>query len=142
MNNAPILSAEKEIDIRFSEVDAMQIAWHGSYVLYAEDAREAFGAKYGIGYLDIYGQGFYTPVVDLQFSYKSPLFYGDRARVTITYVPSEAAKLQFEYCIYNITRDRLAVTGRTTQVFLDRQYKLMLYAPEFFTQWKKIYGQP
>lgn len=142
MNNAPILSAEKDIDIRFSEVDAMQIAWHGSSVLYAEDARETFGAKYGIGYLDIYGQGFYAPVVDLQFSYKSPLAYGDRARVTITYVPSAAAKLQFQYHIYNLTQNRLAVTGRTTQVFLDRQYKLMLYAPAFFTQWKKKYGQP
>lgn len=40
-----------EFDIRFSEVDSMNVVWHGSYPLYFEDAREAFGRKYGLGYL-------------------------------------------------------------------------------------------
>ncbi len=46
-----ILSASKELEIRFSEVDSMNIVWHGSYPLYFEDAREAFGKKYGLGYM-------------------------------------------------------------------------------------------
>ena len=47
------LSASKRIDIRFSEVDSMNIVWHGSYPLYFEDAREAFGQKYGLGYMTL-----------------------------------------------------------------------------------------
>ena len=52
----PLLSAEKIIDIRFSEVDSMDIVWHGSYVQYFEDAREEFGKKYKLEYLRIYGE--------------------------------------------------------------------------------------
>ena len=42
------LTASKEFDVRFSEVDAMNVVWHGAYPLYFEDAREAFGARYGL----------------------------------------------------------------------------------------------
>ena len=62
-----ILSATKMLEVRFSEVDSMNIVWHGSYALYFEDAREAFGQKYGLGYLDIFGNGYYAPLVDLSF---------------------------------------------------------------------------
>ena len=51
------LSETLDFDIRFSEVDSMHIAWHGSYVLYFEDAREAFGRKYDLGYLLMFGKG-------------------------------------------------------------------------------------
>ena len=40
------LTAELDFKIRFSEVDSMNVVWHGSYALYFEDAREAFGKKY------------------------------------------------------------------------------------------------
>ena len=46
MNEEIILKASKEFDIRFSEVDSMNVVWHGSYPLYFEDAREEFGRKY------------------------------------------------------------------------------------------------
>ena len=44
------LRASKEFAVRFSEVDSMNVVWHGSYPLYFEDAREAFGKKYGLEY--------------------------------------------------------------------------------------------
>ena len=34
------LYIEKDIDVRFSEVDSMGVVWHGAYPLYLEDARE------------------------------------------------------------------------------------------------------
>ena len=43
------LKTSKEFEIRFSEVDSMNIVWHGAYPLYFEDAREAFGKKYDLG---------------------------------------------------------------------------------------------
>ena len=40
--------------VRFSEVDSMQIVWHGEYVRYFEDGREACGRECaGLGYMDI-----------------------------------------------------------------------------------------
>ena len=45
------LKASKILDIRFSEVDSMNVVWHGSYMLYFEDAREVFGEQYGLTYM-------------------------------------------------------------------------------------------
>ena len=45
------LIARRDFSIRFSEVDSMNVVWHGSYPLYFEDAREEFGRKYGLGYM-------------------------------------------------------------------------------------------
>ncbi|MDR1779993.1 MAG: acyl-CoA thioesterase [Tannerella sp.] len=134
------LTASKETEIRFSEVDSMGIVWHGAYSLYFEDAREEFGRKYGIGYLDIFGNGFYAPLVDLRFSYKKPLVYGRRARTNIIYKPTEAAKIVFEYEIYDADDNSLIATGSSVQVFLDKDYRLVWGNPPFYEEWKKKWG--
>ncbi|MEJ1729826.1 hotdog domain-containing protein, partial [Escherichia coli] len=87
-----VLKESKQILVRFSEVDSMSIVWHGSYVLYFEDAREAFGKKYGLTYQTYFDNGFYAPLVDMHFEFKHPLVHGDTARIEIEYVPVQAAK--------------------------------------------------
>ena len=131
------LTESKQILIRFSEVDSMSIVWHGSYVLYFEDAREAFGRKYGLTYQTYFDNGYFAPLVDMQFEFKYPLKYGDTARIEIEYIPVEAAKVIFRYNIYREKDNVLVATGSTTQVFLDRQYRLVVYSPDFYTEWKK-----
>jgi len=139
-NKNNILTASKEIDVRFSEVDSMSIVWHGSYVLYFEDAREAFGKKYGIGYLDIFGNGYYAPLVDLRFSYKKTLAYGRKARIDISFRNTEAAKIIFDYEIYDLDDNSLVATGYSVQVFLDKQHQLVWTNPPFFEEWKRKNG--
>lgn len=134
------LFAEKIIDIRFSEVDAMNIVWHGSYAVYFEDAREAFGKKYGLEYLFIYGHGYYAPIVELHFNYKRPLQYQRQARIVITYRPAEAAKLIFDYAIYDLETNELAATGYSVQVFVSLDQQLAWTAPDFFVEWKRKNG--
>lgn len=136
MNKSASLSFTKPLDVRFSEVDAMQIVWHGSYALYFEDAREAFGAHYGLSYHTIADAGYYAPLVDLEFHYRRPIVYGDRPLITITYVPTEAAKLIFDYVITDETDGEVIATGRSVQVFLDSNRNLMWTAPEFYKKWK------
>jgi len=131
------LKASKEFEVRFSEVDSMKIVWHGSYALYFEDAREAFGAKYGLRYMDIIGNGYYAPLVDLRFNYKKPLLYGHKARVEITYRNTEAAKIIFDYEIFDVEDNSLIATGYSIQVFLDLQYQLVWTNPDFYVEWKK-----
>jgi acyl-CoA thioester hydrolase len=134
------LKASKEVAIRFSEVDSMNIVWHGSYALYFEDAREAFGAKYALGYLDIFSNGYYAPLVDLKFGYKKPLIYGKKARVDISYRNTEAAKIIFDYEILDAADGSLVATGSSVQVFLDRQYQLVWTNPPFYEEWKQKWG--
>jgi acyl-CoA thioester hydrolase len=134
------LKVSKEVDVRFNEVDSMNIVWHGSYALYFEDAREAFGAKYGLGYLDIFGHGYYAPLVELKFNYKRPLVYGKRARVDITFRNTDAAKIIFDYEIRDTHDETLVATGYSVQVFLDKQYQLVWGNPAFYEEWKRKMG--
>ena len=131
------LKATKEFQVRFSEIDSMNIVWHGSYALYFEDAREAFGAKYGLGYMDIFGNGYYAPLVDLRFQYKKPLTYGKTARIEIVYRNTESAKIIFDYEIFDTEDNSLIATGYSIQVFLDREYQLVWINPPFYEEWKQ-----
>ncbi len=131
------LKATVPLKIRFSEVDSMNIVWHGSYVMYFEDAREAFGKKYGLAYLDIFGNGFFAPLVDLSFKYKSPITYDMKPEITITYKPVDAAKIVFDYEITNPDNGDVLATGHSVQVFMDLNYQLVWANPDFYEEWKK-----
>ena len=135
-----ILTAEAEVKVRFSEADMLQIVWHGHYVDYLEDGRQAFGEKYGIGYLQVYEYGFSIPIVKLNIDYKQPLRFSDTAIVETRYVSTEAAKLIFHYTIKNKATGKVIATAETIQVFVDTGGLLSLTVPDFFVEWKRKWG--
>lgn len=133
-----MLEHTEDLRIRFQEVDSLGIVWHGHYVKYFEDGREAFGRRYGIGYLDIFSHGLTAPVVELKCDYKRSIRYGDRVRVRTVFEPVAAAKLIFHYEIYRGEEGELAARGRSVQVFLTASDQtLMLTNPPFFEAWKQ-----
>lgn len=134
------LSMEKSLEIRFSEVDMMQVVWHGSYILYMEDAREAFGAKYGLSYHKYIEERIFAPLVDIRQQFKRPIRYGMKPVIRITYRPCEAAKIIFDYEIFDPQTKEVFFTATTTQVFMERDYSLMWESPEFYQAWKKKMG--
>ena len=140
MNKDLELSVEKQLEVRFSEVDMMNVVWHGAYPLYLEDAREAFGEKYGLSYKLYISENIFVPIVEMTMSYKQPLRFGMRPTIKITYRPTDSAKILFDYTIYDPETGTVFLTAHSVQVFMDRDYKLMWYSPEFYTEWKKKVG--
>ena len=131
------LKTSKILDIRFSEVDSMNVVWHGSYMLYFEDAREAFGEQYDLTYMGFFDHGYFAPLVEMTFQWKKPIRYGMKPRIDITYRPTEAAKIIFDYEIHDPVDESLIATGHSVQVFMDTNYNLVLYNPPFYEDWKK-----
>jgi acyl-CoA thioester hydrolase len=130
-----------EIHVRFNEADPLGIVWHGHYIRYFEDGREAFGNRYGITYLDFYNRDIVIPIVNIQCSYKRSLKYGEKVMVETKFIPADAAKLKFEYRLFKSGTDELVATGSSEQVFLDKETRILqLIAPAFFLEWKKQYG--
>jgi len=135
------LISTTEQEVRFSEVDSLGIVWHGHYLRYFEDGREAFGKKYNLGYLDFYSRGYVVPIVNIQCDYKRFLRYGDRIIIETTYTPCEPAKMNFAYRLMNAATGELIVTGSTVQVFLSTDnFILQLTNPDFFQEWKAGHG--
>ncbi len=133
------ISFTSEIRVRFNETDPLGIVWHGHYISYFEDGREAFGREHGISYLDVQSHGFVTPIIKSTCEHKLPLRYGDIAKIETTYIDSPAAKMIFRYKIYN-PQDELVCTGETIQVFVDDIGDLSLTSPHFFEDWKRKVG--
>jgi acyl-CoA thioester hydrolase len=132
------LSNRTEVIVRFNEADPLGIVWHGHYICYFEDGREAFGNMHGLSYLDVYKQGFVIPVVSVHCDYKRSLRYGDRVIVETRYIPTEAAKMNFTYRLLNAATGEVVATGSSVQVFLDKEKSLLqLSNPPFFDEWKK-----
>jgi acyl-CoA thioester hydrolase len=136
----PQLSEVIPVSIRFHEVDSLRIVWHGHYLKYFEDGREAFGRKYGIGYMDVFDLGLLTPLVNVNCDYKKPVKYGDPVMLETTYVDCEAAKIQFKFTLYHAHTKEVYTTGESTQVFINPQGELYLTPPPFFVDWKKKWG--
>jgi len=134
------LISEVQFPVRFSEVDSMQIVWHGHYVKYMEEGREHFGRKYGISYMMIKANAYMAPVVKLSCDYKKTLFYDDQVIVETCYIDSDAAKIIYAFKIFRASDKELVATGESVQVFTDMNSELVLTIPPFFKAWKKKYG--
>jgi acyl-CoA thioester hydrolase len=134
------LKSTIEFPVRFSEVDSMQVVWHGHYVKYMEEGREDFGRKYGINYMLIKANCYMAPVVKLVCDFKKALSYDDNVIVETTFADTEAAKIIYRFKIYRASDNALMATGESVQVFLDMNFELILTNPPFFEAWKKSMG--
>lgn len=137
--NGNEISYKSSVRVRFSETDPLGIVWHGHYIQYFEDGREAFGREHLLTYLDHKKHGYSCPIVKSSCEHKLPLRYGDVVTIQTTFVDSKAAKMIFRYKIYN-SEGKVVCTGETVQVFLNAQGELSLTTPEFFKVWKSKMG--
>jgi acyl-CoA thioester hydrolase len=138
--NPTSLTERITVRVRFDEVDSLGIVWHGNYVKYLEDGREAWGRKFGIPYMTLYHtHGYAVPLVKLNMDFKQPLKYDDVFTVETRYVDCPAAKLILHYTIYN-AHEEVVLTAESVQVFLSKETNQMeLNVPDFFCAWKQIF---
>ncbi len=127
---APLMAATTRV-VRFHEVDPLGVVWHGHYASYFEDARVAFGERYGIGYQTIHAAGFVTPVKQMRIDYEAPLRFNQECRITATLFWSDAARLNFEYTIADM-EDALVTRGCTVQLFVTLAGDLSYAKPDFY----------
>lgn len=131
------LAANKEIMVRFSEVGPTGVVKSVAYAHYFEDAREEFGRKYGLEYMRMAKNSFAAPLVELTFKAIRPMYYERPYSVAIRYIPTEAAKILFRYEITDLQSGEVVVTGKTLQVFMDMEYRLLWYKPYYYIAWQK-----
>jgi len=137
-----MLTHHTRVTVRFNEADPLGIVWHGHYLRYFEDGREAFGKEYGVSYLDFYKHGLAVPVVSVHCDYKKPLKYGNEVIVEVTYHPEAAAKFRFDYKMFQADTNELVAVGHSIQVFVDiNTFELQLTNPSFFEAWKNKWNQ-
>lgn len=142
----PYIEETISLDVRFSEVDALQVVWHGHYANYFEEARRAFGRKHGVDYLAFMERRLAVPVIHLRIDYLAPARLADALLVRARLHKSETARLDFDYEIRRQDDATLLAVGSTSQVFTTASGELLPTWPSFMrdilSAWEPLWKTP
>lgn len=119
---------ETPITVRFCEVDAYRVAWHGHYVAWMEIGRLDLAGRFGLDAFQLAEVGYLGPVISLQLKYLRPARFNDQLTVKTRLSYDESTTLNFESVIVDATGTRLAV-GTTVHALTDLQGVLQYQLP-------------
>ncbi len=118
---------ETKLIVRFNEIDAYRMAWHGHYVAWMEFGRNALAVQFGLDAFQLAETGYLGPVVALELKFLRPARFNDELTIRTNLRRTETATLKFATTILGPDRSKLA-TGSATHVLTDMagvlQYQL------------------
>lgn len=123
-----------ELDVRFPEVDAYRVVWHGNYVLYCEAARNALCAAAGLTPAQALACGWRVPITRFDVKVRRPARLDDRLEVSCALRPPETAKLEMDYEVRRLPDRLLLATAFTQQVVLSPADELLLTFPKLLKE--------
>ena len=120
---------ETSLQVRFYEVDAYGVVWHGHYVGWFEACRNDLTQRYQMGPLQLKDKNLLAPVVDLSCQFKLPATFGRSLIIQTTMERTEVAKLIFRYRVLDQENEKVLATGSTTHVLTDLKGNLLYKVP-------------
>jgi 4-hydroxybenzoyl-CoA thioesterase len=109
-----------ERPVRFEDVDAAQIVFFAKFFSYCHEAMEAFFAPLDGGYVRLIMQRkIGLPAVHVEADFKTPLRYGDVARIDVTAPHVGTSSCTLVYDIYRASDGARAATIRHVCVVTD-----------------------
>ncbi|MCK4502014.1 MAG: acyl-CoA thioesterase [Desulfuromonadales bacterium] len=135
--NAPEpLRCQVDRVVRFEEVDALSIVWHGRYPSYFEDGRVALGDNYGLGYMDFYRHGVIAPIKQMHIDYRLPLRFGEPFTIEAILHWSDAARINHEFILRNQAGE-VTTSGYSVQLLMDTEQNVLLLPPPFYAEFRE-----
>ncbi len=119
---------ETKITVRFNEIDAYRVAWHGHYVAWMEVGRNAMAGRFGLDALQLAEAGYMGPVVALELKFLRPACFNDELTIRTTLRRSQTATLEFATTIVGPDGKKCA-TGTTTHALTDMAGVLQFQLP-------------
>ncbi|HIJ94763.1 MAG TPA: acyl-CoA thioesterase [Desulfuromonadales bacterium] len=119
---------ETPVTVRFNEVDAYRVAWHGHYVAWLETGRLGLTGLFGLDAFQLAELGYLGPVVNLEIKYLRPARFNDQLTVKTGLVPTDSATLIFESVIVDADGVKLA-SALTTHALTDLNGVLQFQLP-------------
>jgi acyl-CoA thioester hydrolase len=119
---------ETQITVRFNEIDAYRVAWHGHYVAWMEIGRNALAGQFDLDAFQLVAVGYLGPVVALELKFLRPARFNDVLIIQTTLRPSQTATLEFLTTILGPDGSKLA-SGTTTHALTDPDGVLQYQVP-------------
>jgi acyl-CoA thioester hydrolase len=122
MEDVPNIS-ETLVRVTYADTDQMGVAYYGRYPVWFEVARTEHLRARGKAYRDLEAEGLLLVVSELVVRYRAPARYDDLLRVRCWVRDIASRRVTFGYAIDRGEGEELLVTGSTTLLSLDRDFR-------------------
>ena len=120
---------ETPIQVRFYEVDAYGMVWHGHYIGWFEAGRNDLTEQFQMGPFQLKEKNLLAPVVEVNCQFKLPATFGDSLIIQTTMERTEVAKLIFQYRVLHKGSGKVLATGSSTHVLTGLNGNLLYRVP-------------
>jgi len=128
------IRAEVIIKIPFYDVDSMNVAWHGNYAKYLEDARCALLDSIGYNYNEMQKGGHSWPIVNLNIKYIRPFIFNQEIKVSATLIEYENC-IKIKYLITDLKSGEKLTKAETMQMAVDMKTgETCFFSPKVFLE--------
>ena len=124
---------ETAITVRFNEIDAYRVAWHGHYVAWMEIGRNALAGQFDLDAFQLAAAGYMGPVVALELKFLRPARFNDEVTICTSLRRVETSTLEFITTIVGPDGKKLA-TGTTTHALTDMDGVLQFQLPPLIAE--------
>ena len=108
--------SEINVQVRYSETDAMKFVYYANYLVYFEVARTSALAELGHPYWEMEKQQVLIPVLEAHCQYLKPARYGDPLLIKTLRWREGKARIRFEYEVFR--NEELLATGYSLHAFM------------------------
>ncbi len=119
--------------VRYGETDQMGIVYHGNYAQYLEMGRVEWLRDLGVTYKSMEDNGIQLPVINLQIKYLKSAKYDDLITVETILKKRPLVKIEFDYKIYNETRE-LLIEANTVLAFMSVEKNKPIKCPDYILE--------
>lgn len=126
--SVPAGAVAVELTVPFHDVDGLHVVWHGHYLKYLEIARMELLRRRGLDVAELQALGFKLMVAESHLRHVSPLFYGDRFRVSAWLTEIEA-RVELEFEVFDVSTGKRAATARSVLVVVSADGRLCWGTP-------------
>jgi acyl-CoA thioester hydrolase len=131
----------REIQLLYADTDMMGVIYHANYLKYFELGRTGFIEDLGYSYVEMETLGYFSPVYDIQITYKKPLRYGDKGFVKTWVEKNDGIKSVYGYTIVN-GDDEVCAEGTSTHIIVKkanfRPTSFKKAFPEWFLKYEEV----
>lgn len=131
---------ETTIEVRYQETDQMGVVYHANYLVWFEIGRTKLIEQLGFKYAKMEADGYISPVVDVQVSYKNPARYGEEVIIRTWIQAYSGIRTVYAYEIKN-NSDLVLCTGTSTHVVVNKDNFRPVSLRKVNREWHEVYAQ-
>lgn len=132
--------SETKIKVRYVETDQMGIVHHSNYYAWFEVGRGDFIQKLGMTYSDMEKEGIMMPLVETYCKYHEGAKYEDDIIIQTFIEELSPVKVIFNYNVIREADGKLLAKGKTTQTFVNKDFKIVNLKKTHGELWEKLQG--